>query len=325
EVFGTAYVSFIPHLASIQLAFAAAKIPWADARLLSVHGRSLEGLVARSRRERKLALLTDAEQCPQRIADHLITFHDTAWQATLCEDLGGVDERVRSLSLEDLRQLPQVHPLNVLLLERPTSWKAPSPLLYAEEAAFAKRMPKLGLITKREIRLLSLGALRLQDDSVIWDIGAGSGSVGIEAALLAAEGRCYAIECDAEGQDICMAHMKQFGADNVRLIPGRAPDVLDGLEDPDAVFVGGSKGRLEEILATSWARLKPQGRLVVNAITLENVSAAIQFFQESSIAYDLQLVQIARSQDLAGIYHRYEALNPIHIFAATKGEHAAAR
>lgn len=318
KIFGAEHVGFIPHLSSIQLAFAAAKIPWADARLLSVHGRSIEGLVNNLRRSKKAALLTDPENSPVRIARHLLEYNDHAWHATLCEDLGGPGERVRRFDLETLASLDDLSELSVLILERPPGWRAPSALPFAPEEDFARRMPRVGLITKREIRLLSLAALQIKENDVLWDIGAGSGAVAIEAAQLASQGRVYAIECDHEGQDICAANIKTFGADNVRLIAGLAPDACEGLEAPDAVFVGGSKGRLDAIIKRAWEQLKPGGRLVVNAITLENVSQTIQSFSELALAYDTQLVQVARSVPLAGKYHRYESLNPIHIFSCTK-------
>ncbi len=318
KVFGSEHVGFIPHLSSIQLAFAAAKIPWADARLLSVHGRSIEGLVNNLRHCRKAALLTDPENSPQRIAQHLLEYNDTQWRATLCEHLAGAGERVRSLDLDSLASLSDTGDLNVLILERAASWSQPTRLPYAKEEDFARRMPKLGLITKREIRILSLAALHIREASVVWDIGAGSGAISIEAAQLAPLGRVYAIECDPEGQDICAANIKQFGADNVRLIAGLAPAACEGLEEPDAVFVGGSKGALRDIIKLAWEKLRPGGSMVVNAITLENVSQAIQSFSELKLAYDMQLVQVSRSVPLAGKYHRYEALNPIHIFSLVK-------
>ncbi len=319
QIFGREHVGFIPAPSSVQLAFAAAQIPWSDAQLLSIHGRSIHGLVAKLRWAKKAALLCDPDNSPQRVALHLREYNDTAWEAIVCEALGGPEQRVRRFTLEALAETRDLHELCVLLLVRPESWRAPSSLSYALEEHFARRMPKLGLITKREIRLLSLGALQLQRDSVVWDIGAGSGAVGIEASFLAPEGRVYAIECDPEGQIICQENIKTLGADNVELIAGTAPDACAALEAPDAVFVGGSKGRLDAIILQAYERLNAGGRLVVNAITLENVSKTIQTFEELGFAYDVQLVQVSRSVPLAGKYHRYEALNPIHIFSLQKG------
>jgi precorrin-6Y C5,15-methyltransferase (decarboxylating) len=180
-------------------------------------------------------------------------------------------------------------------------------------------MPKKGLITKREVRLISLAALALRDDSVVWDIGAGSGSVAIDAARLAFDGRVYAIEVDPEGVAICEDNARSHGTDNVRVIAGRAPDALAALETPDAVFVGGSKGSMAAIVDAALDRLRPGGRLVVNAITLENAGESYQAIRARGLVPEVTLLQISRSEPLAH-YLRYEALNPIQIFAVTKPE-----
>jgi precorrin-6Y C5,15-methyltransferase (decarboxylating) len=180
-------------------------------------------------------------------------------------------------------------------------------------------MPKNGLITKREVRLLSLAALALRSDAIMWDVGAGSGSVAIEAAMLAPRGRVYAIEVDPEGVAICRENARAHGADNVRVIEGRAPEALADLEAPNAVFVGGSKGSMDAIVDASLAALTPGGRLVVNAITLENVGEAYAAFRRRDLEPEVTLVQIARGVPLAR-YQRYEAQNPIHILCVQKPE-----
>ena len=205
---------------------------------------------------------------------------ETGWTAWVCENLAGPNERVRSFTLPDLAACTDVGPLNVLILVRTDpAWRPPPALPFLHEDTFAKRMPKKGLITKREVRLLSLAALEIRPDSVIWDIGAGSGSVSIEAALLAYQGRAYAIELDPEGVEICRENLRTHAVDNVRVIAGRAPEALADLEAPDAVFVGGSKGSLAEIIEFVLGKLRPGGRLVVNAITLDNVAEAYQCFR----------------------------------------------
>jgi precorrin-6Y C5,15-methyltransferase (decarboxylating) len=219
--------------------------------------------------------------------------------------------------LSELSAARDIDPLNVLLLIRAADWRAPTSIPYLHEDAFAKRMPKNGLITKREVRLLSLGALALRPDSVVWDIGAGSGSVSIEAAILAPRGRVYAIEVDPEGVALCRDNARAHGTDNVRVIEGRAPDALASLEAPDAVFVGGSKGSMDAIVEASLTALRPGGRLVINAVTLENVGEAYAALRSRSLDPDVTLVQISRGVPLAR-YQRYEALNPIHIIAVEK-------
>jgi precorrin-6Y C5,15-methyltransferase (decarboxylating) len=243
---------------------------------------------------------------------------ETAWTAWVCEDLAGPDERVRRFTIDALAAETDVRPLNVLILAREdTAWRPPPAVPFLHEDDFAKRMPKKGLITKREVRLLSLASMEIRPDAVVWDIGAGSGSVAIEAAMLAPRGRVYAIEVDPEGVAICGENARTHGVDNVRDIAGRAPDALEGLEAPDAVFVGGSKGSMEEIVNVALARLKPAGRLVVNAITMENVAETYRALKAAGAEPEVTLVSISRGEPLAH-YTRYEALNPIHIFAATK-------
>jgi precorrin-6Y C5,15-methyltransferase (decarboxylating) len=315
---GTEHVEILPHPSALQWAFARVGLKWDDARWLSLHGRPLEGFITRLKRLAKVAVFTDEENAPPRLAAYLLAHGEVAWTAWVCENLAGPDERVRAFQLEELAGCHDVVPLNVLLLVRDVpGWRPPPAIPFLHEDAFAKRMPKKGLITKREVRLLALAALAIRPDSVVWDVGAGSGSVAIEAALLAPEGRVYAVEVDPQGVEICRDNLRAHAIDNVRVIGGRAPDALVDLEAPDAVFVGGSKGDLTEIVAVALDRLRAGGRLVVNAITLENVSEAYRAFRDRALVPEVILLNVARGEPLAG-YLRYEALNPIHIFAVSK-------
>jgi precorrin-6Y C5,15-methyltransferase (decarboxylating) len=127
----------------------------------------------------------------------------------------------------------------------------------------------------------------------------------------------YAIEVDPEGVAICEDNAKSHGADNVRVIAGRAPEALAGLPAPDAVFVGGSKGSMTAIVDAALEALRPGGRLVVNAVTLENAGETYQAIRARGGIPEVTLLQVARSEPLAH-YQRYEALNPIQIFAVGK-------
>jgi precorrin-6Y C5,15-methyltransferase (decarboxylating) len=172
------------------------------------------------------------------------------------------------------------------------------------------------------VRLLSLASLQIRPDSVIWDIGAGSGSVAIEAAMLAPRGRVYAIEVDPEGVQICLENVRVQGVDNVRVVAGRAPEALAELETPDAVFVGGSKGSMQPIIDVALDRLAAGGRLVINTITLENSAEAYQALRRRELVPEVTLLQVSRAEPLAH-YLRYEAQNPIQIFAVTRPEASA--
>jgi precorrin-6Y C5,15-methyltransferase (decarboxylating) len=321
---GAEHVEIIPQPSAAQWAFARAGMKWDDAGFISLHGRPRRGFLTRLKRHAKVALFTDDDNSPPRLAAHMVEHGETGWTAWVCENLAGPGERVRRFDIAALAEATDVGPLNVLLLVRDEKgWRPPSMVPFLHEDAFAKRIPKRGLITKREVRLLSLAALGIRPDSVVWDIGAGSGSVAIEAALLAPEGHVYAVEVDPEGVEICRDNVKTHAVDNVDVIAGRAPEALAGLDDPDAVFVGGSKGSMEEIIDVALARLKPGGRLVVNAITLENAGEAYQSFRRRDLVPDVTLLQVSRGEPLAR-YLRYEALNPIQIFAVTKPHEGAA-
>jgi precorrin-6Y C5,15-methyltransferase (decarboxylating) len=317
---GAEHVEVIPQPSALQWAFARAGMKWDDAAFISLHGRPRTGLLTRLRRYAKVALFTDDINSPPRLAAHLVAHGEVGWTAWVCENLTGPDERVRRFAITDLAAMrdSEVAPLNVLLLVRTdTAWRPPPAISFLHEDSFAKPTPKKGLITKREVRLLSLARLGIRPNSVVWDIGAGSGSVSIEAALLAPEGRIYAIEIDPESVEICRENLRAHAVDNVEVIPARAPEVLDELETPDAVFVGGSKGSMHDIVEVALDRLAPGGRLVVNAITLENAAEAYQVLRSHGLMPEVTLIQISRGQPLTR-YVRYEALNPIQIFAITK-------
>ena len=315
---GAAHVDVIPQPSSMQLAFARAGLSWDDAAVISLHGRPIEGSVIRIAGHAKVAILTDETCSPPRIAARMLAYGETAWRAWVCENLGGAGERVRAFALGELATATDIAALNVLVLARTEAgWRRPPRIPFSTEDAFAKRMPKKGLITKREVRLVSLAQLAIRPDSCVWDIGAGSGSVAIEAAVLAPEGQVYAIEVDPEGVAICEDNARRHGTDNVRVIAGRAPDALAGLPAPDAVFVGGSKGSMTLIIDAALAALAPGGRLVVNAVTLENAGEAYLAMRAADLVPEVTLLQVARSEPLAH-YQRYEALNPIQIFAVTK-------
>lgn len=315
---GAEHVEVLPQPSSMQWAFARVGVKWDDAAFVSLHGRSSEGFLTRLKGQVKVAILTDEKNSPSVLAQRMVEHGETAWEAWVCENLGGPDEKVRRFDVAALAACQDIGPLNVLLLVRSDpSWRAPATIPFLHEDQFAKRMPKKGLITKREVRLLSLAAMGIRPDSVVWDIGAGSGSVSIEAALLAPKGLVYAIEVDPEGVEICRENLLAHAVDNVRVIAGRAPEALAGLETPDAVFIGGSKGSMEEIIDVVMDRLQPGGRLVVNAITLENVAETYQSLRKRGLVPDVTLLQVSRAEPLAH-YLRYESLNPIQIFSVEK-------
>lgn len=313
-------VEILPQPNSIQLAFARIRKKWDDADIITLHAKPIEGFVTKLKRIRKLAVLTDADNNPAAIARYMLDYNESNWQGWICQNLNGPGEKV--LHFETLKELAAAEgfsDLNVLILERTDeSWRPIPAIMNLHEDAFAKRMPKRGLITKKEVRLLSLGEMRVQPDDIIWDVGAASGSISIEAAAIAYNGRSYAIELDPESIQCCRDNILSLGIDNVRVVEGRAPDIFAEIEeDPNVVFIGGSKGSLNEIIKLSWDRLVSGGRLVVNAITFENIQNAYSTFKEMGLEANIIMLNVSRAEPVAS-YKRYAAQNPVHTFSVTK-------
>jgi precorrin-6Y C5,15-methyltransferase (decarboxylating) len=309
-------LEILPNVSALQWAFAKARETWDDAAFLSVHGRTMERLPELVRGKSKLCLFTDETNSPAAIAQTLLRAGLDGYRALLCEDLGGPQERVTETTLEVLAGT-EAHPLNTLILLATGEARAPEPPWAPglPDDAFDQRKPKVGLITKREIRILSLARLAIRPDGVVWDIGAGSGSVSIEAAKLASLGRVFAVEKNAEDVEIIRGNVARFRVPHVAAVHAKAPDGLEALPNPDAVFVGGSGGAMREILEIAAARLRPAGRIVVNAITLDSLHEAVTAMRDLGLAHEAILVSIARSKPLLGMMS-FEALNPVYVVTA---------
>ena len=184
--------------------------------------------------------------------------------------------------------------------------------------AFAQRRPNKGLITKSEVRAVSLYSLRLKRDSVVWDIGAGTGSVALEAAWIASQGRVFAIERDNESLSLLRQNVDSLGAGNVQVVEGEAPQALETLEDPDAVFIGGSGGQLQEIVSLVGERLAPGGVVVANIIALDRASEAHKLMNNMGLLTNMTMVSATRGKALPDGSTRLEALNPVFIITGQK-------
>lgn len=315
----------IPNVSSVQLAFARLRTAWHDAALLSAHGRPASDLADAVRRAGKAAILTDDEHTPAELAQRLLQEGLRGYQAHVCENLGGADERIVSCPLEDLPGR-SFAPLNVLVLIREGDGRCgdagtPHWGLGIPDDEFHQRKPKRGLITKAEVRVVSLAALGLRPDSVVWDIGAGTGSVAIEAAGLAPRGRVFAVEKNAEDVENIRLNAAKFGR-AVEVLHARAPDGLDGWPDPDAVFIGGSGGELEELLDVCAARLRPGGRIVVNAATIETLHRACDGLRRRGFGVDVTLLQVSRSAPILDMT-RFEAFDPVYVIRGAREAPAA--
>ena len=173
------------------------------------------------------------------------------------------------------------------------------------------------MITKAEIRAVCLGRLRLRRSSRVWDIGAGCGSLAIEAAGLADHGDVWAIESDSDQFALLTENRRRFGAVNLHAVQGRAPEALADLPNPDAIFVGGSGGRLLPILQACAERLEAGGSLVATFAILDHLTQAQSFWQAREWPCEVTQLSVARGTSLAG-GTRLSALNPIFVVSAIK-------
>ncbi len=306
---------FVPNVTSVQYAFAKIREPWDDAVFISAHGRGFKGAVDRIVANDKAAVLTDDVNTPAAIATELIERGRGGYAAYLCENLGTEEEKIIATDVKGLQQI-EAAPLNVLILikEYETEGDEYVPTLGIPDEEFATVKK---LITKEEVRVVTLAKLKLRHDMCLWDIGAGSGSVSIEADHLLPNGHIFAIERNEQCIGFIKENLNKFNARNVTLVEGMAPDCLETLPDPDRVFIGGSGGNLYEILETVDQRLAADGRVVLNAVTLDTLTAANEFFDNAGYGVEVTVVNIARTRPLTD-YKMFEAFNPVYVVVAVK-------
>lgn len=184
-----------------------------------------------------------------------------------------------------------------------------------DEAFIRGKVP----MTKQEIRVLTMVKARISPTDIVWDVGAGTGSMSVEAALLANRGHVYAVERNAEGVSLIEKNKAKFGVKNLTVVTGDAPDALKDLPDCDVAIVGGSGGHLSGILDEISSRLKTGGRVVINCITIQTLAAALDYLRahEKDFSYEAIQVQINRLQAV-GAYDMAKAINPIYIVTGEK-------
>lgn len=311
-----------PYLSSLQLAFARAGLPWTEADLLSVHGRPLDNLGAARRTSLTLGIFTDGINHPAACGQRLLKM---GWvrdaEAWVVENIEGPEEKVTALSLGALaeKSADAFSELNVLIVRRAAAPAGPEAHAFGlPDEAFAQRKPEKGLITKAEVRALALSKLRVFPGACVWDIGAATGSVAIEAARLSGHGPVWAFEKNEDDCANVRENIERFGTPTVRVVHGRAPDCLaEAKDDPDSVFIGGSAGELSAILDACAARLRPGGTVLGAFATVENIAEALAWLRASGLDWGFCQVQVSRGKPILDL-HRLDALNPITLAWGTK-------
>ncbi len=298
--FGSDRLAVHPAPSSVSLAFARAGTSWDDAMIVSAHGRPLADAVAATAGAPKVAVLTSPENPPQALGQALLDAGCGDRTVTVVSRLGEEGEAVARTALKGLAA-GTFDPMSVVLLQAPEGAAADRASLAwgRHESEFAHRD---GMITKAEVRAVALGKLSLPPVGVLWDVGAGSGSVGIEAARLAPGLRVYAVERVPADADRIAENAATFGV-HIDVVVGDAPGALAGLPDPDRVFVGG--GGLD-VLDACLARLRPGGTVVSNYALVDRAVAAWERLG------NMVQIQVARAAGIAdGV--RLAAENPVFI------------
>lgn len=310
----------LPHVSSMQLAFARIKESWDDAYLGSAGNQDIDRLIEKIRIAEKVGLFTDDRMTPAAIAEALLASRIDYFTAYVCENLGSPDERVTQCDLAELVG-QQFAPLNVLILirkphmpDRPAQRRGRR-LFGNPDEWFLQSLPKRGLLTPAEVRSIALAQLDLGPQSIVWDVGAGSGSVAVEAAQIASDGKVFAIEMDPEDHRLILANAERFGVRNLEAVLGTAPEAWQGLPAPDAIFVGGSGRQVRSIVEMAFACLKPGGRLAATVSTIENLASVRAALENLTGEVQVWMINIAR-----GNYQMermsFDALNPIFLLAA---------
>lgn len=302
------------NVTSMQHAFARIKEPWDDAIFLSIHGRGMGRSIDKIVAAEKACILTDTVNTPAAIARELLDRGAEGYEAWVCEDLGMPSEKFTRTTIKELLTL-QHSDLNLLILIR--TWEpglTQYPLIGIDDDEFATIKK---LITRQEVRAVTLAKLQLQNDLVVWDIGAGSGSVSIEASNLAPNGKLFAIEKNPQCVSYLRENLAKFCAHNVKLIEAEAPEGLEDLPDPDRVFIGGAGGSLEEIVEQVDRRLKSGGLIVINAVTLDTLGRSVELLEYHGYQVEVVCVNVARTRPLTE-YKLFEAQNPIYIISGSK-------
>ena len=322
----------LPNVSTLQWAFARLGLAWQEAKICSVHSKDAGEWTIGATPEHGLYALLQAARSHDLLAVFTGPYNNPACIARMLdsEGLGEVFQlSVVSAILQNEEKI--IGPLpasqcvaldcddpNIVILQRrePRSREI---LFGLEDSAFIQRKPEKGLITKREVRAVSLARMQLRSDSIVWDIGAGSGSVGLEAARLCPQGHVYAIEKNEDDAANAVQNRQQLGITNYTLVNDKAPAGLDTWPDPDAIFVGGSGGELDELIRIALQRLKPNGWLIMNFVTFENLNVALTTLGALNATWDVTQLQASRSQPILHM-HRLQAENPVWIVSAQRGQ-----
>lgn len=315
---------WIPGISSVACFSARLGICWDDIPLESMHGKSLN-VLSRLRQRGKVLFLADTKEGIRRLGEKLKQYGLKDVDVWVGERLSYEDEKVFRTTGEGLCSY-EGSGLAILLIqlteEQKKEWMPPYvensslSVCLQDEAFLRDKVP----MTKAEVRRLAITKLRLKENDVVYDVGAGTGSVAIEMALSLLDGKVYAVEQNPEAVSLMEKNQVRFRVSNMEIVEGMAPAALEDLPAPDAVFIGGSKGQMKEILEAVRAKNR-EVRVVITAIALETVGEVMELCKEGLLS-EIEVVQLAVSRaKKAGPYHMMQGQNPVYIISGKGGSY----
>lgn len=305
-------VEVIPGISSVVALSAKLGVSWEDAVFTSVHGRGAN-LVSIVRQHPKVFVLAGSAENIRNMGENFLTYGYGNLKVSIGVNLSYENEEILQMTMQECTEYEK-DALAVVYIENPEA-----------EVAVTGGIPDVLFLrgevpmTKEEVRTISLSKLHLKKDSIVYDIGAGTGSVSIEAARLRDVGHVYAVETKEEAVELIRENARKFGTDNLTVVPGMAPETLEELPAPDVVFIGGSKGHLKEIIDVI-VKKNPKARVVLNAITLETVMEALECLKNRKYLEDeIVQIQISKARKI-GSYHMMTGQNPVYVISFTLDE-----
>ncbi len=298
-------VEILPGVSSLQVLAARLHRPWQDWTLVSDHGSRCDPVSALLEGHSAF-FLTGGAKGPGALCEKLAGAGLSGLPAVVGENLSYPNERLLRGTVGEFAG-KDFAPLNVLLVDPPPLKREAVSQGIADGAFLRGQVP----MTKQEVRAAALSKLGVRPNDVLWDVGAGTGSVAIEMALLARKGRVFAIERGEEACRLIEENRRRFGAYNLQVVRGTAPGALAGLPAPDAVFIGGSGGALGEIIAAVGEKA-PGARVCVTAITVETLAQALRALSGLHMQTHVTQLSVSRSKR-AGNSHMLLAENPVYL------------
>lgn len=298
-------VEMVPGISSIEFFLSRLYLSYEDVVVCSCHGKD-ENLIEKIHTHKNVVTLVGEEDFLKKTAKKLVDYGMEQVRITVGERLSYSDMTIQTIEIKEALDR-SIDKLSVVLFE---NLNAKESNRYIKDEEFIRaKVP----MTKEEVRILSIEKLELNQDSVVYDVGAGTGSVAVQIAKKCSLGQVYAIEKNREAVELLWDNKKKHQVDNLTIVEGTAPEAMENLPVPSHIFIGGSDGKLEDIITKARSK-NPMVRFVINAVTMETISAVMNVLKQYAEYEDAQIISVQISKGkMIGRYHLMEAQNPIYI------------